>query len=258
MSDTDTTTVIPTGPPIARVMTAEFVGTLLLVLIGPGAAILAADRIGTAGVAAAFGLVLLVAAYVVGPVSGCHINPAVTLGMALGGKLDWARVPMYWVAQLAGGIAGGAILYSITDGGDELFDRTGVFAANGWGEKLGNGYGAGTAMVVEIVFTAILVFVVLSTTVKSFAVGFGGLAAGATLMMIHLVTIPIDNTSVNPARSLGVAVFAGSDAMSQLWLFLIFPLIGAVAGALVWVYVHAGDFDLPMVDNIDMPLVDDE
>ncbi|WP_205528821.1 aquaporin [Desertimonas flava] len=255
--DTDTTAVIPTDPPLARVATAEFVGTMLLMLIGPGSAILAADVIGNVGVAACFGLALLVGAYVVGPVSGCHINPAVTLGMALGGQLPWQRVGLYWISQLAGAIAGGAILFSITDGGDEAFDKTGIFAANGWGDKIGNSYGAGAAMVVEIVFTAILVFAVLSTTVRKFAPGFGGLAVGATLGMIHLVTIPVDNTSVNPARSLGAAVFSGSDAMSQLWLFIVFPLIGAVAGTLVWVYVHAGDFDLPGVDNIDMPFVDD-
>ena len=257
MTDTDTTAVIEAGPPIARIATAEFVGTMLLMLIGPGSALLASDVIGVPGVAACFGLALLVGAYVVGPVSGCHINPAVTLGMALGGQLLWSRVLVYWVAQLAGAIAGGAILFSITDGGDARFDNTGIFAANGWGDKLGNSYGAGAAMVVEIVFTAILVFVVLSTTVKRFAPGFGGLAVGATLAMIHFVTIPVDNTSVNPARSLGAAVFSGTDALSQLWLFLVFPLIGAAAGTLVWVYVHAGDFDLPGVDNIDMPLVDD-
>lgn len=258
MTDTDTTVVIEAGPPVARVVTAEFVGTMLLMLIGPGSAILAADVIGVTGVAACFGLALLVGAYVVGPVSGCHINPAVTLGMALGGQMPWHRVPVYWVAQLTGAIAGGAILFSITDGGDEQFDKTGIFAANGWGEQIGNSYGAGAAMVVEIVFTAILVFAVLSTTVKRFSLGFGGLTVGATLAMIHLVTIPVTNTSVNPARSLGAAVFSGTDAMSQLWVFLIFPLIGAVAGTLVWVYVHAGDFDLPFVDDIDMPLVDDE
>lgn len=258
MSDTDVTAVIQTGPPLSRVLTAEFFGTLVLLIIGPGSAILAYDKIGNAGVALSFGFALLVGAYVFGPVSGCHINPAVTLGMALGGKLPWARVLPYWVAQFAGAIAGGAILFSITDGGDEAFDRTGVFAANGWGDKLGNSYGVGAVMVVEIVFTALLVFVVLSTTVKSFAVGFGGLAVGITLAMIHLVTIPVDNTSVNPARSLGAAVFSGTDALSQLWVFLVFPLIGAAAGTLVWVYVHAGDFDLPGVDNIDMPFVDDE
>lgn len=256
-TDTDTTAVITTDPPIVRVATAEFVGTMLLMLIGPGSAILAYDKIGNVGVAACFGLALLVGAYVVGPVSGCHINPAVTLGMALGGQLPWNRVALYWVSQAAGAIAGGAILFSITDGGDAKFDNTGIFAANGWGDKLGNSYGAGAAMVVEIVFTAILVFAVLSTTVKKFAPGFGGLAVGATLAMIHLVTIPVDNTSVNPARSLGAAIFSGTDALSQLWLFIVFPLIGAVAGTLVWVYVHAGDFDLPGVDNIDMPGVDD-
>jgi aquaporin Z len=258
MSNDDVTAVIVTEPPMARVLTAEFFGTLLLMIIGPGSAILAADRIGTAGVALSFGFALLVGAYAFGPVSGCHINPAVTLGMALGGKLAWARVLPYWAAQLLGAVAGGAIIYSITEGGSDSLDNTGNFAANGWGSKLGNGYGVGSVMAVEIVFTAVLVFVVLSTTVRSFSVGFGGLAVGITLAMIHLATIPVDNTSVNPARSLGAAVFSGTDALSQLWVFLVFPLIGAAAGTLVWVYVHAGDFDLPGVDNIDMPFVDDE
>jgi len=258
MSEVDVTTVIPADPPLSRVLTAEVVGTFLLVLIGPGSAIIAADKIGNLGVALAFGFALLVAAYTVGSVSGCHINPAVTLGMALGSKLPWARVVPYWIAQLAGAAAAGLVLYNVTSGGDAQFDRTGVFAANGWGAKLGNSYGIGTTMVVEIVFTAVLVFVVLSTTVRSFLVGFGGLAVGIALAMIHLVTIPVDNTSVNPARSFGVAIFAGRDAMSQLWVFLVFPLIGAVAGTLVWVYVHAGDIDLPGVDEIDMPFVDDK
>jgi len=226
----------PTGQSNLRVFGAEAVGTAVLMLVGPGSAILAVDVIGVYGVAFAFGLALLAMAYTIGHVSGCHINPAVTVGMAIARKVPAMQVPFYIVGQLIGAVAGGLLLYLVTEGGD--LDKTGVFAANGWGDDIGSPFGLGSTIVVEIVFTALLVFVVLSTTTVGYPTGFGGLAAGLTLAMIHLATIPVDNTSVNPARSVGAAIFSGSDAMTQLWVFIVFPLVGAVVGVVVWLVVH--------------------
>lgn len=227
-------------PTLTRIGIAEFVGTLVLMIVGPGTAIFAVDAVGAFGVALSFGAALLIMAYAIGHISGCHINPAVTLGFVVTGKLSIAKALYYWVAQAAGAIAGGLILFIATSGGKEGLDKTGVFASNGWGDTLGTPYGLGAVVVVEIVFTALLIFVVLSTTTKGFPAGFGGLAAGVTLMGIHLATIPVDNTSVNPARSLGAAIFGGGDHLAQLWAFIVFPLIGALVGAAVWAAVHAG------------------
>src|ERR671920_918283 len=175
-------------------------------------------------------------AYTRGNVSGCHITPAVTVGFLLSRKITIVEAAYYWAAQVVGAIGGGLLLYIVTEGGD--IDKTGVFAANGWGDEIGSRFGLGSTIVVEIVFTALLVFVVLSTTTVGYPTGFGGLAAGLTLTMIHLATIPVDNTSVNPARSFGAAIFSGSDAVSQLWAFIVFPLLGAAVGVVVWLVVH--------------------
>jgi aquaporin Z len=218
----------------SRVFAAEVVGTTVLMLGGPGSAILAGDRIGTLGVALAFGFSLLVMAYAIGHVTGCNINPAVTLSMVLTRKLTWAQAAFYWVGQFVGAAIGGLIIYAIANN-IEGFSSKNNFAANGWDEYSPGGYGIVAAMFVEVVFTALLVYVVLATTNRRFPFGFGGLAAGITLALIHLVTIPVDNTSVNPARSFGAALFAGPDALAQLWLFIVFPLIGAAVGALVWI-----------------------
>ena len=226
----------PTAQSNLRVAGAEFVGTTVLMIIGPGSAIIASDKIGVYGIAFAFGLALLGMAYTIGHVSGCHINPAVTLGFLLSRKITASNAVTYWVAQLAGGVLGGFIIWIIVKRGD--LDTTGVFAANGWGADIGSKFGLGSTALVEIVFTGLLIFVVLSTTTSGYPTGFGGLAAGLTLAMIHLATIPVDNTSVNPARSLGAAVFSGSDAMKQLWAFFVFPLAGAVVGVVVWMLVH--------------------
>jgi aquaporin Z len=226
----------PTGQSNLRILAAEIVGTAVLMLVGPGSAIIAADSIGNYGVAFAFGLALVAMAYTIGHVSGCHINPAVTLGFLLSGKVSTLEAAYYWVAQFVGAAIGGGLLYIITEGGD--LDQTGVFAANGWGSEIGSSFGLGSVIVVEVVFTALLVLVVLSTTTVGYPTGFGGLAAGLTLAMIHLATIPVDNTSVNPARSFGAAIFPGSDAMTQLWVFIVFPLVGAVVGVVVWLLVH--------------------
>jgi aquaporin Z len=219
-----------------RPLIAEAIGTMMLMLVGPGSAILAADKMGTLGVAFAFGFVLLAAAYSIGHVSGCHINPAVTLGFYLSKKIDQRTAIGYVIAQLVGAIVGGLLLYIATEGGD--LDKTGVFAANGWGDHIASPFGLGSVVIVEILFTAILVFVVLSTTSLGYPTGFGGLAAGLTLAMIHIATIPVDNTSVNPARSIGAALFAGSDALEQIWAFIVFPLIGGALGMATFRLVH--------------------
>lgn len=220
---------------------AEAIGTMVLMLVGPGTAILAADAMGTLGVALAFGFVLLAMAYTIGHVSGCHINPAVTLGFWISKKIDGATAIGYVIAQVVGAVVGGLVLYIVTQGGD--LDKTGVFASNGWGDTIGSPFGLGSVIVVEIVFTAVLVFVVLGTTTQGYPAGFGGLAAGLTLGMIHLVTIPVDNTSVNPARSIGAALFGGTDHLAQLWAFIVFPLVGGALGVAVHLALHPGRVD---------------
>src|SRR5262245_57472721 len=233
MTDTSAAT---SSDAVVRIAAAELIGTTVLMIIGPGTAILASDVVGTYGVAFAFGLALLAMAYTIGHVSGCHINPAVTLGFLLTKAIDTRTAVTYWIAQFVGAAVGGLIIYIISEAGD--LDQTGIFAANGWGADIGSAFGFGSMLVVEIVFTALLIYVVLSTTTVGYPVGFGGLAAGMTLTMIHLATIPVDNTSVNPARSFGAAIFSGSDALTQLWAFIVFPLIGAVVGYLAWLLVH--------------------
>lgn len=220
-----------------RILVAELLGTCVLMLGGPGSAILAGDQFGALGIALAFGLSLLIMAYAIGPVSGCHINPAVTIGLYLHRRIEAASVIFYIAGQAIGAVLGGLIIFIIANDLDG-FDATNNFAANGWGDHSPGGYGLAAAIVVEIVFTALLIYVVLTTTTKTFNVGFGGLVAGFTLALIHLVTIPVDNTSVNPARSLGAAVFAGGDAFGQLWAFIVFPVIGGVVGAIVFSVVH--------------------
>ena len=233
-----------------KIFIAEVVGTMFLVLGGCGTAVFAAKfgaegniAVGLLGVATAFGLSLLVMAYAIGHVSGCHINPAVTLGLVVAKKLDAALLPVYWVAQLVGGAVGGFILW-ITF---KISDRpVGGFATNGYGKFSPDGWKLGSVAIVEIVMTALLIFVVLATTHAKFPAGFGGIAAGFTLFLIHLISIPVSNTSVNPARSFGVAIFADSkvvDALPQLWAFFVFPLIGGVVGAGLWMLVQGEKTD---------------
>jgi aquaporin Z len=218
-----------------RIAGAEAVGTAVLMIGGPGSAILAGERIGLLGISLAFGLSLLIMAYAIGPVSGCHINPAVTLAMFLTRKIKASLLVFYWVGQLVGAAMGGLIIYSIANGLKGW--NKGSFASNGWGKWSPSGYGLGAALVVEVVLTALLVFVVLMTTTKGFAPGMGGLAAGLTLTLIHLISIPVDNTSVNPARSFGTAIFGGAEPLKQLWAFIVFPFLGAIVGTLVWIGV---------------------
>ena len=235
-----------------KIFAAEVIGTTILMLGGPGSAILAGDKIGNYGVAFAFGLSLMVAAYVVGPVSGCHINPAVTLGLAAMRKIEMVLVPVYVVAQLIGAAIGGGIIFAIANGQAGFSASASGFATNGWADRSPSvpGFNFGAMVVVEIVFTAVLVFMVIGTTSKKFTTAQGGLVVGFTLTLIHLVSIPVDNTSVNPARSFGTALWSGSSgAWEQLWAFIVFPLVGAVVGVLVWLAMDDSRLEDTMFAN---------
>ena len=228
-----------------RVFVAEMVGTAILVLGGCGTAVFASNVVGILGVATAFGLTLLILAYALGGISGCHVNPAVTLGMYLGGKIESGMLLVYWGAQIVGGLIGGFILWATFKLSDMPLPPG--FASNGYGEHSPALFKLGSVALIEIVMTALLILVVLSTTHLNFPIGFGGLAAGITQWVIHHTSIPITNTSVNPARSLGVALFATESwPKTQLWAFFVFPLIGGVAGAFLWKAI-AGE--APRVDT---------
>jgi aquaporin Z len=230
-----------------RIFAAELVGTGVLMLGGPGVAIFTADQVGVFGVAAGFGLSLLIMAYVIGPISGCHINPAVTLGMLLARKIDTGHAVFAWLGQLFGGIVGGAMIYGIASGRSGF--AKGSFASNLW---TGDFYGFGSMVIVEVLLTALLVLVVLFTTTKSFAPGFGGLVIGLTLMVIHLISIPVDNTSVNPARSIGTAVWAttSSHALEQVWAFIVFPLLGSALGVVLFLMLDASRLEDTMLAEV--------
>ena len=223
----------------SKLFLAETLGTFILMLGGPGTAILVPGFDGKILlVALAFGLSLLVAAYAIGPVSGCHINPAVTIGMVAAKKLQPALAPVYIVGQIAGAALGGLAIWGIANGVNGFDATPQNFAVNGWANLSPAGYNFGAMLIVELVLTAILMYVVLSTTHEKFSAGFGGLTAGMTLALIHMISIPVDNTSVNPARSFGVAIFAGGDAMEQLWAFIVFPIAGAVIGTIVYKVIN--------------------
>lgn len=213
---------------------AEVLGTFVLVFGGVGAAVIAGDRIGFAGVAFAFGLSLLAMAYAIGPVSGCHINPAVTLGLLARGKIGGSEAVRYWAAQVFGAILAALVLLLIVKGRAGGYDAgTEGFGANGYGDHSPGGYPWGSAFAVEVVLTFFLVFTVLAATDRIASVAFAGIPIGLVLVLIHLVGIPVDNTSVNPARSIGPALFVGGWALEQLWLFIVAPLVGAVLAAVV-------------------------
>ncbi len=220
----------------ARILGAEALGTAVLVGGGVGTAVLAPD-IGQVGVALAFGFSVLVMVYVIGPVSGGHMNPAITLGMRLGRKIDTAHAVAAWIGQFLGGAIGGFVIWGIGRGKDGW--ASGTFGANGWAQLSPGGYGLGSVIVAEVVFTAVLVVVALSSTGKRFAVALNGVAIGLTIALIHLISIQVDNTSVNPARSFGAAIFAelDSDALQQLWVFIVFPLLGAIVGVFLWLMI---------------------
>lgn len=220
-------------------LVAEFIGTFWLVLGGCGSAVLAAAfpglGIGFVGVSIAFGLTVLTMAYGIGHVSGCHLNPAVSIGLWVGGRFDWKDLIPYMIAQVLGGIAAAAILYLIASG-KPGFDMGG-FAANGYGEHSPGGYSLVSAFVCEVVMTGIFLIVILGATHPKAPAGFAGIAIGLALTLIHLISIPVTNTSVNPARSTSQALFVGDWAIGQLWLFWVAPIIGAVLAGLIYKYL---------------------
>lgn len=221
------------SPTTAQRLGAEALGTFWLVLGGCGTAVLAGEQVGALGVAFAFGLTVLTGAYAFGPVSGGHFNPAVSIGLATAGRFAWRDVPGYAISQVVGATIAGAVLLAIASGREGFDAVASGFASNGFGDRSPDGYGLGAVLVTEVVLTAFFLFVILGASAKRAAVGFSGLAIGLALTLIHLVSIPVSNTSVNPARSLGVAWFAGTDALTQVWVFIVAPIVGAaIAGAL--------------------------
>lgn len=226
-------------------LSAEFLGTFWLVFGGCGSAVLAAAfpelGIGFHGVALAFGLTVLTMVYAVGGISGGHFNPAVTLGLAVAGRFPFRDLVPYWLVQVVGGIAAGAVLYVIATGVSGY--APGGFASNGYGPLSPGGYGLFSVAVAEVVLTAFFILIILGATSRTAPVGFAGIAIGLALTLIHLISIPVSNTSVNPARSTGVAIFAHTGAVAQLWLFWIAPLIGGALGAVIWKFLLAADDD---------------
>jgi len=223
-----------------RKYAAEAIGTFWLTFGGCGSAVLAAGfpdvGIGLLGVSLAFGLSVVTMAYTIGPISGCHLNPAVTIGLFAGGRVPAGDVLPYVVAQVVGAVIGAAVLYVIASGGPG-FDLAGGFASNGYGDHSPGKYGLGAAFVTELVMTAVFLFVIMGSTHGKAPVGFAPLAIGLALVLIHLVSIPVTNTSVNPARSTGPALFVGGWALAQLWLFWVAPIAGGVIGALAFRWV---------------------
>jgi aquaporin Z len=215
---------------------AEFIGTLWLVLGGCGSAVLAAAYpqlgIGFAGVAVAFGLTVLTMVYAIGHISGCHLNPAVSVGLWIAGRFDKKELLPYIAAQVLGGIAGAGILYLIASGKSGF--EIGRFAANGYGEHSPGGYSMLAALVCEIVMTFMFLFIILGATHSKAPKGFAGIAIGLGLTLIHLISIPVTNTSVNPARSTSQAIFAGNWALGQLWLFWVAPIAGAILAGFIY------------------------
>lgn len=222
---------------LSRRFTAEFIGTFWLVLGGTGTAVLAAGfpklGVGFVGVALAFGLTLLTMAFAIGHISGCHINPAVTVGLFSGGKFPGSEVIPYIIAQVLGAIVASSVLYVIASGAAD-FSLSNGFAANGYGDHSPGGYPLSSALVCEVVMTFIFLFVIMGALDKRLPAGFAPIPIGLVLTLIHLISIPVTNTSVNPARSTGPAVFVGGWAVAQLWLFWVAPIIGGALGGLVY------------------------
>lgn len=222
---------------LTKKMAAEFIGTFWLVLGGCGSAVLAASfpdvGIGLVGVSFAFGLTVLTMAYAIGHVSGCHLNPAVSFGLWSGGRFSAAELAPYIAAQVAGGVAGAAVLFVIASG-QAGFDASAGFASNGYGAHSPGGYTLTAALVTEVVMTFMFLMIILGATDKRAPQGFAPIAIGLGLTLIHLISIPVTNTSVNPARSTGVALFQGSWAISELWLFWLAPIVGAVLAGIAY------------------------
>lgn len=219
---------------------AEMIGTFSLVLFGCGAAVIAGvsqtgpSGIGLLGISIAFGFAVVAMAYAIGGISGCHINPAVTVGMLVAGRMTAKDAVGYIISQLIGATIGAAVLYVIASGSNGWTMPEWALGSNGWGEGYLGNYNTTSAFVAEAVFTFLFLFVILAVTSKFGNGTMAGLAIGVTLMLIHLVVIPVTGTSVNPARSFGPAIFAGGKALSQLWLFFVAPIVGAIAAALLW------------------------
>jgi aquaporin Z len=234
--------------PLSRKFLAELIGTFWLVLGGCGSAVLAAVfpydsaaanplGLGFLGVSLAFGLTLLTMAYAIGHISGCHINPAVTFGLWSAGKFPGSQVLSYVVAQVLGAVTAGGVIRAIASG-REGFALTGSnpLATNGWGAHSPGGYGFGSALLIELVLSFAFLLIILGTTHRLAPLGFAGVPIGLSLTLIHLISIPVTNTSVNPARSTGVALWAGGEAVGQLWLFWVAPIVGALLAG--WVHRH--------------------
>ena len=220
---------------------AEFIGTFVLVFGGVGSAVIAGEAIGNLGIAFAFGLSLLAMAYAIGPISGCHINPAVTVGLLLSKRIEINEAIRYWIAQVLGAIVAALVLFIVIKaraGGYDLTEEG--FGANGYGDHSPDGFPLGAALLVEIVLTFFLVFTVLAATDRIANAAFAGIPIGLVLTLIHLVGIPVTNLSVNPARSIGPAVFVGDWALSQLWLFIVAPPIGAALASVVHTFLFTG------------------
>src|SRR5450755_5201901 len=220
---------------MSRKLAAEFFGTFWLVFGGCGSAVLAAAfpqlGIGFVGVAFAFGLTVLTMAYAVGGISGGHFNPAVSLGLAIANRFEWSELIPYWIVQVVGGFAGAAVLYVIASGAPNF--AAGGFASNGYDALSPGHYGLLSCLVAEVVLTAAFLIIILGSTSKAAPPGFAPIAIGLGLTLIHLISIPVTNTSVNPARSTGQAIFVGGWAVSQLWLFWVAPILGAIGGAVI-------------------------
>jgi aquaporin Z len=229
---------------LSKKLGAEFIGTFWLVLGGCGSAVLAASfpdvGIGLLGVSLAFGLTVLTMAFAIGHISGCHLNPAVSIGLWSGGRFSATELGPYIAAQVVGGIAGAGILYVIASG-QTGFDATAGFASNGYGEHSPGGYSMTSALVTEIVMTFMFLIIILGATDKRAPQGFAPIAIGLGLTLIHLISIPVTNTSVNPARSTAVAIFQGDWAITQLWLFWLAPIVGAILAGLVYKWFESED-----------------
>lgn len=240
---------------LRRRLGAEAFGTFWLVLGGCGSAVLAGQAIGALGIALAFGLSVLTMAYAVGGISGGHFNPAVTVGLMVAGRFDKKDAPAYMAAQVVGAILAAVILAGIASGvdgfefGDGPANAPG-FASNGFGDRSPGGYSFLSVVIAEVVMTAFFVIIILGATAKRSVAGFGGVAIGLALTLVHLITIPVSNTSVNPARSLSQALFAGGDALLQLPVFIVAPAVGAALGALVWTTLLAGPEETELAEGV--------
>ena len=216
---------------------AELIGTAVLVFMGCGSAVIAGEKVGFLGIALAFGLSVLVMVYAIGPISGCHINPAITLAMLTAGKIKARDAVAYIVSQCLGGILGAAALLKIAERKLGYSLATNGLGQNGYGVHSPMGYSFAGCLAAEIILTALFLFVIFGATSKNAPQGFAGLAIGLSLTLIHIVGIPITGTSVNPARSLGPALMVGGDALSQVWLFLLAPVVGGILAAVIWKWI---------------------